>query len=73
MMKLYDKLTPKEQEVYNKLVNNIEGKKISELAKELEISLGTLHTHMLHIFSKFGINSQVELIIKHYKEKEWKQ
>lgn len=66
-------LTKREKEVYNKIINNIEGKSRKELAEELNISAGTFRTHLLRIFEKTGTNSQIELIIKFYKEQEWKQ
>lgn len=59
-------LTKREKEVYNKIINNVEGKSRKELAKELYISAGTFHTHLLRIFEKTGTNTQVELIVKHY-------
>ena len=61
------KLTKREQEVYKKIINNVEGKPREELAKEMFISTGTFHTHLLRIFEKTGTSSQVELIIKHYQ------
>ena len=72
-MQYFNDLTPKEEEVLYAIVNNIKGEKIKDLAKDLHIKETTLKTHILHIFQKTGTNSQVELIIKHYKEKEWKQ
>lgn len=60
-------LTKREQEVYKKIINNVEGKPREELAKEMFISMGTFHTHLLRIFEKTGTSSQVELIIKHYQ------
>ena len=60
-------LTKREKEVYNKIINNVEGKSRKELAKELYISDGTFHTHLLRIFEKTGTSSQVELIVKHYQ------
>ena len=59
-------LTKREQEVYKKIINNVEGKHREDLAKEMFISIGTFHTHLLRIFEKTGTRSQVELIVKHY-------
>lgn len=59
-------LTKREQEVYKKIVNNVEGKSREELAKDMFISIGTFHTHLFRIFEKTGTSSQVELIVKHY-------
>ncbi len=60
-------LTKREKEVYNKIINNVDGKSRKELAKELYISDGTFHTHLLRIFEKTGTSSQAELIVKHYQ------
>jgi DNA-binding CsgD family transcriptional regulator len=60
-------LTKREQDVYNKVVNNIEGKSQKELAVDLSMSIGTFHTHLLNIFFKTNTNSQIELIVRHYK------
>lgn len=73
MSEFYKVLTPKEKEVYCKIINNIEGKPQKELAKELFISLNTFHTHLLNIFLKTETKSQIELIIKHYKGRLCKQ
>ena len=59
-------LTKREQEVYKKIINNVDGKSREELAKEMFISMGTFHTHLLRIFEKTGTSSQIELIVKHY-------
>ena len=32
------------------------------IAKKLSIAKGTVHTHVIHIYQKFGVNSQEELI-----------
>lgn len=75
MSEYYDLLTPKEKEVYCKIINNIEGKSQRELADEMFISLATMHTHLISIYAKTGTKSQIELIVKHYHErgKLWKQ
>ena len=65
-----DKLTPREQAVYDKIVNNIKGLTQEELADELCISKHTFHTHLLNIYLKTGTKSQTELIIKHYQRRE---
>ena len=69
MSEYYDLLTPKEKEVYCKIINNIKGKPQKELASEMFISLATMHTHLLSIYAKTGTNSQIELIVKHYHER----
>lgn len=68
MSEYNDLLTPKEKEVYCKIINNIEGKTHKQLASELFISESTMHTHLLSIYAKTGTSSQIELIIKHYKK-----
>lgn len=67
MPEFYKNLTPKEQEIYNLIINNIEGEKIEELAKKANISYYTMRTHLQHIYEKTGISSQIELIVKHYR------
>ena len=69
MSEYYDLLTPKEKEVYCKIINNIKGKSQKDLANEMFISLATMHTHLLSIYAKTGTNSQIELIVKHYHER----
>ncbi len=75
MSRYDDTLTPREQEVYCKIINNIEGKPRSRLAEEMFISKYTMHTHLMNIFEKTGTSSQIELIVKHYHERGrlWKQ
>ena len=62
-------LTPREKEVYCKVVNNIKGLKQEELAQELGLSKSTFHTHLLNIYIKKGVSTQIELIVKHYRER----
>lgn len=69
MSEYYDLLTPKEKEVYCKIINNIEGKSQKELASEMFISPTTMHTHLLSIYAKTGTSSQIELIVKHYHKR----
>lgn len=69
MSEYYDLLTPKEKEVYCKIINNIKGKPQKELASEMFISPATMHTHLMRIFEKTGTSSQIELIVKHYHER----
>ena len=75
MSEFYEDLTPKEKQIYCKLVNNIEGKTVIEMAEDIGISSRTFNTHILHIFQKTGASSQVELIVKHYHRRGnlWKQ
>ena len=69
MSEYYDLLTPKEKEVYCKIINNIEGKPQKELASEMFISPATMYTHLVNIYIKTGTKSQIELIVKHYHER----
>jgi DNA-binding CsgD family transcriptional regulator len=62
-----------EKQVYCKIINNIEGKSQVELAQDIFISKHTMHTHIRNIFEKTETSTQIELIIKHYREKLWKQ
>lgn len=64
MIKCIEPLTPREQEVYNLLV---ECKNAKEISKKLTISISTTRTHIEAIFGKTLTNSQKELIYKHYK------
>lgn len=74
MSEFYENLTPKEKEVYCRIINNIEGKSCAEIAKDMFIAPCTFHTHLLNIFAKTGTSSQIELIIKYYRERiKWKQ
>lgn len=58
-------LTPRNQEVYDLLV---EGKTYDEIAKELIISYTTVKTHINIIFQKKFVHSRAELIALHWKE-----
>lgn len=68
MSEYNDTLTPREQEVYCKIINNVRGLKQKELAKELKMSFGTFHTHLINIFLKTRTNSIIELIVRHYHQ-----
>jgi DNA-binding NarL/FixJ family response regulator len=69
MSEFYKDLTNKEKEVLNVVVNNIEGLKNEELAKKLNITRATFCTHLINIYYKTRTNSQIELIIRYYKER----
>lgn len=75
MPRYNDTLTPREQEVYCKIINNVRGLKQKEIAQELKMSFSTFHTHLLNIFLKTRTNSIIELIVKHYHRRGnlWKQ
>ena len=69
MSEYSDTLTNKEQEVYNDIINNFEGLKNKYLAKKLEMSRSTFFTHLMNIYYKTRTNSQIELIVKYYRER----
>ena len=52
------RLTEKEKEITQKVM---QGKPHKLIAGELNISINTLKTHMKNIFSKYGVNSKIEL------------
>lgn len=64
MIKCITPLTKREKEIYDLLVECKSTKEISEL---LTISIPTTRTHIEAIFGKTLVNSQKELIYKHYK------
>lgn len=64
MIKCITPLTPREQEIYDLLV---ECKNTKEISEQLMISVSTTRTHIESIFGKTLTNSQKELIYKHYK------
>jgi DNA-binding NarL/FixJ family response regulator len=68
MIKIYE-LTEREQEVFDLIINNIKGEEIKSLAKKLHISRNTFVTHLNSIYFKKNAHSQIELIIRYYKEK----
>lgn len=52
------RLTEKEKEIVHRVIKGLNYKQI---AQELKISINTLKTHMKNIFSKYGVNSKIEL------------
>jgi FixJ family two-component response regulator len=52
-------LTDREREVYQALVD---GKKTTQIARELRISPSTVEKHRIHIFDKTGVSSVVDLV-----------
>lgn len=57
------KLSPRENEIYNLL---IQGKSRKNIAEKLCIAKSTLEWHILHIFQKKDVKNRVELVSKHY-------
>jgi two-component system response regulator NreC len=55
----YDRLTPREKQVFKLLA---EGKTSRQISQYLTISLKTVMTHRANIFAKLGMHSRAELI-----------
>lgn len=53
-------LSPREQEV---LAAVVEGKRNKEIARELGVSVGTVKTHLRHIFRKLTVDDRVTAIL----------
>ena len=64
MIKCIEPLTPREQEVYNLLV---ECKSTKEISRQLFIAPTTVKTNIDAILRKTLTHSQKEVIYKHYK------
>lgn len=54
---IYEKLYPKEREVFLRLAVGMPVKKI---ARELDVSVKTIHSHRLNLYGKFGFTSSFE-------------
>jgi len=61
---LQENLTPREQEIFNLLLEGIQPK---EIAYNLQISYRTVDVHRSNLYRKLGVNSIQELIVK-YKD-----
>lgn len=55
----YDRLTPREKQIFKLLA---EGKTSREISRYLDISLKTAMTHRTNVMAKLGIHSRAELI-----------
>ena len=55
------RLTDKEREIVYRVIRGVSYK---EIAEDLKISINTLKTHIKSIFSKYGVNSKIELTNK---------
>lgn len=60
--KLIKKLTPRETDLYNLL---LEGYTLKESAVELSVKYSTVNTHMTALYKKLEVNTRAELIIKY--------
>lgn len=56
---LVEPITTREMEVINLIY---QGKRNSEIASELFISVNTIKSHLLRLYSKFNVNSRTELL-----------
>jgi len=59
-----DSLTARENEILSALVRGLSYK---EVAQEMNISMGTVRTHVEHIYSKLEVNSKAEAVAKYLK------
>jgi DNA-binding NarL/FixJ family response regulator len=55
----HERLTPREREVFEMLV---EGRKISDIARKLDLSIKTVSTHKTNILQKFDAVTVVDLV-----------
>ena len=55
-----DRLTPREREVLQALA---EGWSDKEIAQRLHVSVGTVHTHVASILSKFEVSSRLQALV----------
>ena len=65
-MKTYQQLTPLQQQIYNLIV--LEGTKTRDIALKLNRSLRTVERNIEIILEKYEVETQKELIIKHYTD-----
>lgn len=63
-MKTYQQLTSLQQQIYNLIV--LEGTKTKDIALKLNRSLRTVERNIETILEKYAVETQKELIIKHY-------
>lgn len=57
-----ERLTPRQQEVVRQLV--MTGRSRKQIAADLGIAYGTLHKHVEHVYSAYGVQSRSELITR---------
>jgi len=58
-----ERLSQREQEVVELLAKGLPYKQI---ASELSIAMGTLHTHIRHIYEKLQVNCRMEAVVKYF-------
>lgn len=65
-MTTYQQLTPLQQQIYDLIV--LEGLKTRDIALKLNRSLHTVERNIEIILEKYEVETQKELIIKHYTD-----
>lgn len=65
-MKTYQQLTPLQQQIYDLIV--LEGTKTRDIALKLSRSHHTVERNIEIILEKYEVETQKELIVKHYTE-----
>ena len=65
-MMTYQQLTPLQQQIYDLVV--LEGTKTKDIALKLNRSLRTVERNIEIILEKYAVETQKELIIKHYTD-----
>jgi DNA-binding CsgD family transcriptional regulator len=63
----YQKLTPREQEVFQKLSL---GQSNQQIAQQLNITVRTVKYHLGNIFQKYGVNQRFQLVQSQLTDKE---
>lgn len=53
-------LSPRQSEIVNRILH---AKSDKQIARDLDISLPTVRTHMARLFQKFDLNDRVELLV----------
>lgn len=65
-MKTYQQMTPLQQQIYDLIV--LEGTKTRDIALKLSRSHHTVKRNIEIILEKYEVETQKELIVKHYTE-----
>jgi DNA-binding NarL/FixJ family response regulator len=65
-MSKYQQMTPLQQQIYDMIV--LEGLKTRDIALKLNRSLRTVERNIEIILEKYEVETQKELIIKHYTD-----
>jgi len=62
LIRCYEKLTQREKEILELLLNGMCNK---EIASALHISEKTVETHLVHIYRKCGVSRRIEILLQH--------